>query len=157
MDFLTTLQLWYPVISSSWCIWRISMATTFHTQKYVSWCAPFCWLCQIVCSILFDLFLWMASTYDIMKLNQGKLFLIGERYKSSDAMDRAKIVVSEHTWGGESMPFTFWKEYICWAFIWCKNRAKVVDFTPSTGSDRRLFLSSQMSMSSSKGQFWTKS
>ena len=49
----------------------------------------------------------MNGKYDIMKLNQGKLFLIGERYKSSDAMDRAKIVVSEHTWGGESMPFTF--------------------------------------------------
>ena len=42
----------------------------------------------------------MNGKYDIMKLNQGKLFLIGERYKSSDAMDRAKIVVSEHTWGG---------------------------------------------------------
>ena len=42
----------------------------------------------------------MNGKYDIMKLNQGKLFLNGERYKSSDAMDRAKIVVSEHTWGG---------------------------------------------------------
>ena len=41
----------------------------------------------------------MNGKYDIMKLNQGKLFLIGEIYKSSDAMDRAKIVVSEHTWG----------------------------------------------------------
>ena len=42
----------------------------------------------------------MNGKYDIMKLNQGKLFLIGERYKSSDAMDHANFVVSEHTWGG---------------------------------------------------------
>ena len=64
----------------------------------------------------------MNGKYDIMKLNQGKLFLIGERYKSSDAMDRAKIVVSEHTWGGNQCPLLFEKN----TFVGLLYGAKIV-------------------------------
>ena len=39
-------------------------------------------------------------------------------------------------------------------FNGAKDRAKVVDFRSSTGSDRRLFLSSQMSMSSEEEEVY---
>ena len=42
----------------------------------------------------------------------------------------------------------YWgKDLFCGLFYGAIDRAKVVDFRPSTGSDRRLFLSSQMTKS----------